>query len=140
MISAMDITTSALVAQRARLNTISSNIANMSTIRDENGELQPYQARRVVFQLDEETSTKDGAAGVKVAEVLTDEVEPLYRWQPGHRDAIQSGPHAGYVAYPAVSMNTEFVDALEAARAYEANVGVFEVTKNMGEQTLRILG
>lgn len=140
MISAMDITTSALVAQRTRLNAISSNIANMSTIRNENGELEAYQARRVVFQVDEENATRDGAAGVKVARVDVDDVEPLYRWQPGHPDAIQSGRWQGYVAYPRISMNTEFVDALEAARAYEANVGVFEVTKNLGQQTLRILG
>ena len=36
-------------------------------------------------------------------------------------------------------MTAEFVDALEATRAYEANVGVIEVTKSMGQQTLRIL-
>jgi flagellar basal-body rod protein FlgC len=36
-------------------------------------------------------------------------------------------------------MTTEFVDAIEATRAYEANVGVIEVTKNMSTQTLRIL-
>jgi flagellar basal-body rod protein FlgC len=36
-------------------------------------------------------------------------------------------------------MTTEFVDALEATRAYEANVGVIEVTKNLTEQTLRII-
>ena len=49
MNSAMDISTSALVAQRIRLNAIASNIANMSTVRNENGDLQPFQARHVVF-------------------------------------------------------------------------------------------
>ncbi|MDP6466805.1 MAG: flagellar basal body protein, partial [Pirellulaceae bacterium] len=39
MISALDISTSALVAQRVRLDAISSNIANMSTVRNENGEM-----------------------------------------------------------------------------------------------------
>lgn len=140
MNSAMDITTSALVAQRTRMNAISSNLANMSTIRDENGDIKPYQARRVVFQVDEENTTGDGASGVKVSSVDVEDVEPNYRWQPGHPYAIASGPRQGYVAYPKISMNTEFVDALEAARAYEANIGVFEVTKNLGEQTLRIIG
>ena len=37
-------------------------------------------------------------------------------------------------------MINEFVDATEATRAYEANVGVVEMTKSMGQQTLRILG
>ena len=140
MNSAMDITTSALVAQRTRLNAISSNLANMSTIRNEHGDIEPYQARRVVFQVDEENTTGDGASGVKVSSVEVEQVEPNYRWQPGHPYAITSGPRQGYVAYPKISMNTEFVDALEAARAYEANVGVFEVTKNLGQQTLRIIG
>ena len=45
MISAMDISTSALVAQRVRLNTISGNIANMSTLKNEAGENKPYQPR-----------------------------------------------------------------------------------------------
>ena len=139
MISAMDISTSALVAQRTRLNAISSNIANMSSIRDEKGELQPYQARYVVFQTDESMKTKHGAVGVKVSSVETEKVEPTYRYQPGHPHAIQEGERKGYVAYPNVNLNTEFVDALEATRAYEANIGVMEVTKNLGEQTLRIL-
>ncbi|MEC8433393.1 MAG: flagellar basal body rod C-terminal domain-containing protein, partial [Planctomycetota bacterium] len=64
---------------------------------------------------------------------------PNYRWQPDHPLAIKTGKHKGYVAYPKVDMNTEFVDALEAVRAYEANVGVMEITKNLGQQTLRIL-
>jgi flagellar basal-body rod protein FlgC len=36
-------------------------------------------------------------------------------------------------------MTTEFVDALEATRAYEANTGVIEVSKNLADQALRII-
>ncbi len=140
MITAMDISTSALVAQRTRLNAISSNLANMSSIRDENGDVRPYQARYVVFQADDKVSTPHGAHGVKVASVETETVEPDYRHQPGHPLAIKDGQWKGYVAYPRVNMTTEFVDAIEATRAYEANIGVMEVTKNMSQQTLRILG
>jgi flagellar basal-body rod protein FlgC len=57
------------------------------------------------------------------------------KYQPGHPDANAEG----YVAYPDIDMTVEFVDALEATRAYEANVGVFEITKNLAQQTLRIL-
>lgn len=139
MKSAMDISTSALIAQRTRLNAIASNIANMATIRDENGDLTPFKARHVVFQTDPEIQTSDGAIGVKVASVQVDQVEPIYRWQPNHPYAIQQGERKGYVAYPNVNMNEEFVDALTATRAYEANIGVIEVSKNLGQQTLRIL-
>ena len=41
------------------------------------------------------------------------------------------------MAYPNIDMTTEFVDALEATRAYEANIGVIEVTKNLAQQTLQ---
>ena len=135
MISAIDISTSALVAQRVRMDAISSNIANMSTMKDENGDIRPYQARYTVFQTDENLKTKHGAIGVKIASVETETVEPDYRYQPGHKYANEDG----YVAYPKINMVREFVDALEAARAYEANIGVMEVSKNLGQQTLRIL-
>ena len=139
MISALDISTSALAAQRVRLNAISSNLANMSSIRDENGDVKPYQARYVVFQTDDEIQTSQGAVGVKVASVETQTVEPRYKYQPGHPLAIKDGKWKGYVAYPNVNMTQEFVDALEATRSYEANIGVMEVSKNLGQQTLRIL-
>jgi flagellar basal-body rod protein FlgC len=138
-ISALDISTSALVAQRIRLDAISSNIANMSTMRNEGGDIEAYQARFVVFQTDPEKSTKHGAIGVKVASVKTSKVEPNYRRDPNHPLAIKEGPHAGMVAYPSVNLTQEFVDALQATRAYEANIGVMEISKNMGQQTLRIL-
>jgi flagellar basal-body rod protein FlgC len=140
MISTFDISTSGLVAQRIRLNAISSNLANMSTLRNENGEVEPYQARYPIFETHDEIKTPYGASGVKVASVETEEVEPLYKYQPSHPLAIQEGPKKGYVAYPNINMINEFVDALEATRAYEANVGVIEATKAMGSQTLRIIG
>lgn len=140
MITAMDISTSALVAQRTRLNAIASNIANMSTTRNENGDVEPYQSRFVVFQEDKEMKMASGATGVKVASVEMDTVEPNYKYQPGHPMAIKDGDHKGYVAYPNINMTREFVDAMEASRAYEANIGAMEVTKNIGQQTLRIIG
>jgi flagellar basal-body rod protein FlgC len=139
MLTALDISTSALVAQRTRLNAISGNLANMSSLRNERGEIKPYQERFVVFEPDEQLRTRDGAVGVKVSEVRTETVEPKYRYQPGHPLAIQQGKWKGYVAYPNIDLMTQFVDSLVATRAYEANLGVMEVTKNMGEQSLRII-
>jgi flagellar basal-body rod protein FlgC len=141
MIPALDISTSALVAQRIRLDTVSSNLANLTSMeRDEKGNMQPYQARYVIFQTDEALETKQGAVGVKVASVQTEQIEPLYRWQPAHPYAIKDGPKKGYVAYPRVNMTAEMVDALVATRAYEANIGAMELSKNMAQQSLRILG
>jgi flagellar basal-body rod protein FlgC len=141
MIPALDISTSALVAQRIRLDTVSSNLANLTSMeRDENGNMQPYQARYVIFQTDNALETKNGGVGVKVASVETEKIEPLYRWQPSHPYAIKDGPKKGYVAYPQVNMTAEMVDALVATRAYEANIGAMELSKNMAQQSLRILG
>ena len=139
MITAMDISTSALVAQRVRLNAISANLANMSSLRDENGNVQPYKARHVIFQTDDQLVTSQGAAGVRVSEVKTENVEPNYQYQPNHPLAIKDGKWKGYVAYPNVDMTKEMVNALDATRAYEANIGVMEITKGMAQQTLRIL-
>lgn len=140
MLRALDISTSGLVAQRIRLDAISSNIANMSSVKNEKGEAKPYQERFVVFQPDEEVQAGDGAMGVKVAEVRTETVEPDYRYEPTHPLAIKEGKWKGYVAYPNMDMMVQFVDSLIATRAYEANLGVMEITKNLGEQSLRIVG
>jgi flagellar basal-body rod protein FlgC len=137
MFPSLDISTSALVAQRARMNAISSNLANLSTTHNEEGEPIPYQPRFVVFE--PKPIGSHGASGVRVNSVEIEDVEPLYRYEPHHPDAIQEGPHKGYVAYPNVNMMTEFTDALEAARAYQANLGAIEIAKDMSRQTLRIL-
>ncbi|TWU64783.1 MULTISPECIES: flagellar basal body rod protein FlgC [Crateriforma] len=139
MISSLDISTSALVAQRTRLNAISGNIANMSSLTDETGAANPYKARQVVFQTDTTVSDDQGVAGVKVKEILQDQSGPQYRYQPNHPLAIQDGKWKGYVAYPNIDLTTQMVDALETTRAYEANVGVIEISKNMGRERLTIL-
>jgi flagellar basal-body rod protein FlgC len=135
MFTSLDVSTSGLVAQRARLNAISSNIANMSTTRNERGEPDPYKPRYVTFETDTSLMTPGGGAGVKIGNVEESSAPPQMKYEPGHPDADERG----FVHYPAVNMTMEFVDALEATRAYEANVGVIEVTKNMSEQTLRII-
>lgn len=121
--------------QRTRLNAISSNLANISTTRNEAGETAPYTPRFVVFETDEDVMTSGGGQGVRVAGVEYADVEPNLKYEPGHPDANAEG----YVAYPNIDMTTEFVDALGATRAYEANIGVIEVTKDMSDRTLQIL-
>lgn len=138
MFPALDISASGLAAQRTRMNAISSNLANISTTHNERGETAPYQPRFVVFQADESVGAH-GAAGVRVGAVETQQVEPLWKYEPGHPDAVQDGPHKGYVAYPNINMMTEFTDALEASRAYEANLGAMEISKDLANQTLKII-
>lgn len=138
MFSALDVSTSGLTAQRVRMNVISSNLANLSTTHNEAGEADPYRERFVIFQTDE-TLGSSGEAGVRVSSVEISDVDPRYKYEPFHPDAIQEGPMRGYVAYPNINMTTQFTDALEAARAYEANLGSIEISKDLYSQTLRIL-
>jgi flagellar basal-body rod protein FlgC len=139
MISALDVSTSALVAQRVRLTAIANNIANLSTTHNEAGQVQPYQPRYPIFETDDSVQGPYGVSGVKVGSIKIADVEPRWKYQPKHPDAVKEGPHAGYVAYPNVDLMSEFTDALETTRAYEANLGVIDVTKDMVQQTLRIL-
>jgi flagellar basal-body rod protein FlgC len=138
MLRALDISTSALIAQRTRLNAVSGNIANISSLKDEQGRANPYRAREVVFQSDDSISLS-GASGVKVQEIRSSQAEPRYRYQPDHPLAIKEGKWKGYVAYPNIDLTTQMVDALESTRAYEANVGVMEITKSMSRETLTII-
>ncbi len=120
------------------MNAISSNLANISTTHNEAGEAEPYQPRFVVFQADPSVGA-NGAPGVKVSSVEVAKTEPRYKYEPGNPDAIKAGPHKDYVAYPSINMMVEFTDAMEAARAYEANLGAMEITKDLEQQTLKII-
>jgi flagellar basal-body rod protein FlgC len=137
MLSALDISTSGLVAQRMRMIQISNNIANIKSTHGPDGEKGPYQPKTVIFQTDE--SGSNGAAGVKVSSVATTPTEPIWKREPNHPDAVKAGPHAGEVAYPNIDLMGEFTNALEAARSYEANLGAMDITKSMEQETLKIL-
>lgn len=135
MFSAMDISTSGMVAQRVRLNAISSNLANVSTQINEAGDNVPYQPRFVVFQTDESLASGGDALGVRVSSVETDDVEPRLKYEP-HSPLADAN---GMVRYPNIDLTREFVDALEATRSYEANIGTMEITKDLMQQSLRLL-
>ncbi len=136
MFSSIDISTSGLVAQRTRLDAISSNLANMSTTHNERGEVDPYRPRYVTFATSESLTTPNGGAGVEVASVHQSTTPPKMKYEPNNPFADKE---TGMVAYPAIDMTTEFVNALEATRAYEANIGVIEITKDMAQQSLQII-
>jgi flagellar basal-body rod protein FlgC len=137
-INPIDISASALVAQRLRMNTIANNLANISTTEDADGKNNPYVRQRVIFRPGSLDGKSD--AGVHVARIEPDDpsqigAEPFrLRYEPGHPNANAQG----YVRYPNVDMTREFVNALEAARAYEANIQAIEVFKAMGNQISRL--
>ena len=136
MIGALDVSRSALVAQRTRLDVIAGNIANAFTTVQDDGRIEPYRRRFVTLMNAREAG---GAAGVKVEAVREDPSAFQLRWDPGSPLAIPNGPQAGYVRYPNVSLTMEYVDALEASRAYEANLAMMNVTRSMIQQAIQVL-
>lgn len=136
MIRAIDITRSALVAQRVRMDVIAGNLANAFTTAQADGRIEPYRRRVALLA----PQAPDGGPGVHVAKVALDPSEFRLVYDPGHPHAIRSGPQAGYVRYPNVDLTTEYVDALEAARAYEANLATMNVTRGMIRETLQLFG
>lgn len=131
MFGALDTSTSALVAQRARLDTIAGNIANAYSTERADGQPGPYRRREALFSVGDGS----GGPGVHVSQIAEDPSEFRFVYEPGHPAADARG----YVAYPNVDLSTEMVNGLVAARAYEANVTAIEVTKSMLASTLRIL-
>ena len=117
-------------------NVIAGNIANMYTTRGLDGE--PFR-RRVVLFAEGNPAVGKGSPGVHIKSVVRDPTPFRREYNPSHPDAIQSGPDQGYVRMPNVDMSTEMVNAMAAARAYEANVTVMEITKTMAAAALRLL-
>jgi len=132
MFDSLDISSSALKAQRIRLDTIAGNVANMQTTRNAAGKVEPYRRRFAVFAAGQDSL---GRPGVHVSRIEQDR-SPFKRvYDPSHPDRQADG----YVLYPNIDLAIETVNAMEASRAYEANVTAMEVTKSMMNATLRLL-
>ena len=138
MYGALDISTSGLIAQRTRLDAISANIANSRAILDSQGNLNPYRRREVFFAPgDPSASTAAGRElGVHVASIGIDQDAVRMEYEPGSMFADAQGR----VPYPDIDPVTEQINAMEAMRAYDANITVAEATKSMMAQALRLIG
>jgi len=136
----IDISASGLTAQRLRMDTISSNIANAETTRDEDG--NTYRRKIPIFKqkLDNQmgvglrNSTGSNSAGVEVAEIAEDQSPFRLEYRPSHPDANEEG----YVELPNVSVMTEMVNMIDASRAYEANIKAISNYKSMANSALNI--
>jgi len=138
---ALDISVSAIEAQRRTMELISSNIANIATTRTLQG--GPYR-RRVAVLTEKPLTFKDelnlaeanlyDGGGVEVSEVLEDRTPFQKVYNPGSPDADPQG----YVLMPNVELSTEMVDLTFSSRLYEANITAFNATKKMMQDTLQL--
>jgi len=145
LFSGLNITSSALTAQRLRMDVISSNVANVDSTRAKyvNGNWVPYRRKMVVLEpkgpqfstlLNKAMNKDTVASGVKVSRIVEDETPYKLVYNPDHPDANENG----YVQMPNVDPLKEMVDLISATRSYEANVTVFNASKSMLVKALDI--
>ncbi len=131
-------TTSALTAERIRLDVIAQNIANANTTRTPSG--QPYQRQQVAFetvlsQQDQiDSASNSQPRMVKVARIQSDNRPPRVVYSPGHPDANAQG----MVAMPDINIHEEMADLITSSRTYEANLAVVHTGRSMALQTMAI--
>lgn len=128
---------SALDAERFRIETAVSNLANAESTRGPDG--QPYRRRDVVLEstpIDNFDAFlgRSGATGVRVQTVVEDTEPPRLRYEPGHPDANAEG----YVALPNVDTAEEMVDMVSSARAYQANLTAINLIRDLIQRALEL--
>ncbi len=140
----LEISGSALLAERERAEVVTSNLANAETTHTAEG--GPYKRMHVVFgtqSMHEPGSfpatlasmSDQQAQGVRVENVVADGADPIRKFEPGHPDADAEG----YVEYPAINPVEEMVNLMGAARAYQLNASAVQSTKNMIQSSIDIL-
>ena len=147
LFSALNISASALSAERERSEVAVSNLANVDTTRTEGGG-GPYRRREVVLEsvgrspfqsvlnnASELSAGTSPAGGVKLTRVVEDGAGPIRRYDPGHPDADK----VGYVSFPAINPAEEMVDLMGSVRAYQLNASAVSASKQMIQQSIDIL-
>ncbi|NLJ79135.1 MAG: flagellar basal body rod protein FlgC [Tissierellia bacterium] len=137
----INISASALSAEKTRIDIITKNMANARTTRSTGG--GPYRRQMVVFEENRGKSFSEylgryndamNGKGVIIREIVEDDRPFKLKYEPGHPDADQDG----YVSMPNVEMVNEMVDMIDAQRAYEANITALNSTKSMMMKALEI--
>ena len=129
----LEVSASALKAQRERMDAIASNMANSRSTRSEDG--GPYKKREVVFSTMPIESGKEELEGVQVSSVVKENAfQKVY--DPSNPDAGKDG----FVTMPDVNIIEEMVNMMSASRAYEASVSTFNISKAMLTKALELGG
>jgi flagellar basal-body rod protein FlgC len=146
----LDISTSALVAERLRMETYSNNLANWRTVRENGQRLRPYRRRTPVFASGAPGMTGSEQLGVRFVGVTyrdsfiarpsddpDNDLDAVKAGDVGNRPDLSQ--YVGQRLYPDISLAEEMVDMVSATRAYEANVTAIQLTRAMMQSSLQIL-
>ncbi|MDR7000967.1 flagellar basal body rod protein FlgC [Neobacillus niacini] len=149
MFDSLNISASALTAERLRMDVVSSNIANASSTRAKmvNGKWEPYRRKMVTMEprensfnsvlmgkMQEQSQAQSSLQGVRVTGIVEDQTPFNMVYDPSNPDANANG----YVMMPNVDLSKEMVDLLSSSRAYDANVTAFNTGKSMMLKALEI--
>lgn len=162
---ALDISATGLYAQRLRMDTISSNIANINTTRGPDGSPNPYVKKEVIFSAVYDKArngsgsftgnaspgydaNQDGAVlrgGINLnSPVIANGVEVSQiadakdPFKMVYNPTHPDSNPDGFVKMPNINVVTEMVDMMIASRCYEANVTSIEATKSMINSAMKI--
>lgn len=124
-LSAVKIAASGMKAQAVRLRHISENIANADT--------PGYRRKLVSFE--EHRDFGRDLGGVRTSPTQLDQRELQQIYGPSHPMADPSGYYFG----SNVDLVIEIADSREASRSYEANLRVFEQSRQMGSALLDLI-
>ncbi len=160
-----DISASGLYAQRVRMDTISSNIANINTTRNPDGSPEPYVRKKAVFSAiydDKLNNPKfpsggiipefsSGSGNMMLKGNITFEESNVAKGVTVNQVEEDKNPYKmvfdpshpdsnddGFVKMPNINIVTEMVDMMTASRAYEANVTSIQATKSMINSAMKI--
>jgi len=128
---------SGLAAQRAKMDVVASNLANVNTTSTPEG--GPYRRKMVVISSEPaveafDETLRNALNMVKVDSVVDDGQAFKKVYDPSHPDADAKG----FVTMPNVNPVLEMADMISATRAYEACVTALDATKSMALKTLDI--
>jgi flagellar basal-body rod protein FlgC len=137
LLTGIDSTSSALDAERVRMDVIAGNIANANVTKGLDG--KPYQRQEVTFESvlrnqQDSDSPEAGSQMVRIARVQKDMRPPRMVYNPGHPDANKEG----MVAMPNINIHEEMVDMISSSRSYEANLAVVKNARSMAMGALSI--
>jgi len=128
---------SGLSAQRAKLDAITSNIANVSTTSTPEG--GPYKRRMITLSAEPlkegfDKSLEDAVRVVKVENVVEQKEGFKKIYDSAHPDADKDG----FVTLPNVNLMLEMTELITANRSYEACATAFDAAKNMALKAMDI--
>lgn len=127
--NALSVSASGMKAQAQRLRYVSENISNADT--------PGYRRKLTAFEESSANIMSDDvvAGGVQVGDVTLDESSLPRIYAPDHPMADGSGYYDG----SNVDLIVELADAREAQRSYEANLKVFDQSRQMSSSVLDVL-